>query len=69
MIPQDFQASFSAVQTLPVTMFFSTKLLLQRAPDAPKPGLAGEGMAESHATQLTAVLKEMEGYEHSGLNE
>jgi hypothetical protein len=62
-----------ALRETPVALNFLTEQLLAQVALVPqKPGVAVEGMMEAQATgaaALTSILSEIEGYDHSGLNE
>ena len=72
MTPQSLHTVKASVQALPVALVFSQQLLLSRpAPGNPAPP-AVHKEAEPltvRATQLTVILKGIQGYNHSGLNE
>ena len=71
MTTNNIQNLASFLQALPVVTPFSTQQLLAQKASHDKIRFGSE-VSESHtirATRLTVILKEIPGYEHSGLNE
>jgi hypothetical protein len=71
MTPQSLHAVKSTLHALPVAVVFSKQLLLtwHMSDAAGQPVERSEGKFTLRATTLTAVLKNIEGYNHDGLNE
>jgi hypothetical protein len=72
MTSQSLHALASSLQAVPVAMIFSTQRLLDYKSSAEFDQRSNGGEKESptvRATKLTMVLKDIQGYTHSGLNE
>jgi hypothetical protein len=73
MIANSFSNLNTSVQSMPVAMAFPTQqLLTQNTSVTSQSSSASDEVMESltiRATRLTSTLEEIEGYDHSGLNE
>jgi len=72
MTAQSLHTLESSLQAMPVAMFFSKQLLLPQKSSAAFEARSPDGLKESltiRATKLTAVLKDIPGYSHGGLND
>jgi hypothetical protein len=72
MTPDSVQTLGSSLQAMPVAMVFSTKMLLTQTSADPPETENPDGKPDAltvRATCLTAILKNIPGYSHGGLNE
>jgi hypothetical protein len=68
----DLHTFNSSLQSLPVAMVFTRRLLLTEKSSvtaAPAPSEAIIDDLTKRATEITVILKEIRGYYHGGLNE
>lgn len=72
MTHNSLHALCSSLQAIPVAMIFSKQLQLTQKTSVEATNQPDNGATESHtirATKVTAIMREIEGYSHDGLNE
>jgi len=72
MTPHSLQALTTSLHTMPMAMLFTKQLLLTEStwitPEVRIPEPA-ENPLQVRATYVSRVLRDIQGYDHSGLNE
>jgi hypothetical protein len=72
MTPHSLQVIHASLQSLPLAMSVSTRVMLMTKSSPKTENAKGNGEftpLDVRATKLTCVLSQIHGYDHSGLNE